>query len=96
MSLLTAEDLAAAARARVDKALRHIECAQDELSRACGELSALNGGIPVWNACHKLTDRVHAFWYRVDGFRQLAKYSLDRTNVAALEDRIRKSLEVRS
>ena len=77
-----------AARARVTKALEHIERAQNELASACGELSALNGGVPVWTACHKLTDRVHAFWHRVESFRNGGRFSLDSTNVEALARRL--------
>lgn len=88
MSELTPAQIRAAATARADRALALIERAQHDLEAACGELSALNGGIPVWTACHKLTDKVHAFWYRVQRFRNGGRYSLDSTNVEALERRV--------
>lgn len=88
MPQLTDAQLRAAARAKVDRALSLIESAQNQLADACAQLSALNGGIPVWTACHKLTDKVHDFWYRVDGFRSGGKYSLDSTNVAALQKQV--------
>lgn len=83
-----------AARDRISMALARIQRAQNELASACGDLSALCGGIPLWNACSKLTDKVHAFWYRVDGFRQGGRYTLDRTNVEALRVRLQQKPEV--
>lgn len=76
------------ALARLNRACALIERAQNDLASACGELSALNGGIPTWTACHKLTDRVKSFWYRVDNFRKVGRWSLDETNVQALERRL--------
>lgn len=81
---LSEKELRDAAVAAATRALRHIENAQNELAAACGELSRLKRGIPVWTACHKLTDKVHAFWYRVDSFRAGGRYSLDDVNVEAL------------
>ena len=85
---LTDAQLRAAAEERVRRAMALVERAQNDLASACGELSALVGGIPVWKACHKLTDRVHAFWYRVQRFQQGGKFKLDRVNVEALERRL--------
>lgn len=79
----------AAAAARIGEALAHIQRAQDELSSACADLSAICGGAPVWKKCHALTDRVHAFWYVVDRFRNGGKFHLDSMNV----DSLRKALE---
>jgi hypothetical protein len=78
----------AAAEARVRQAMRHIENAQNELAAACSELSAITGGCPTWRACNKLTDRVHAFWYRVQEFSFSRKYSLDSVNVEGLARRL--------
>lgn len=80
----TDAQIRAAAEARVRQAMRYIENAQNELARACAELSAITHGIPVWNACHKLTDKVHAFWYRVQDFSHGRRYSLDSANIEAL------------
>lgn len=88
MNALTPEQLRAAANDKVRRALMLIERAQNDLGSACAELSALEGGIPVWTACHKLTDKVHAFWYRVDRFRSSGRFKLDGTNVEALERRL--------
>lgn len=85
---LSPEDLKRAARERVQRAMTLIERAQNDLGAACAELSALEGGIPVWTACHKLTDKVHAFWYRVERFRNGGRYKLDGTNVEALQRRL--------
>lgn len=85
---ITPDTLKLAARQRVNRALALIERAQNDLGSACAELSTLEGGVPVWNACHKLTDKVHAFWYRVEAFRNGGRYKLDRTHVEALERKL--------
>ncbi len=80
--------LQAEARARVQKALDHIEAAQGELCSACQELSALVGGIPSWKAASTLYDRVKALWYRVEGFRTGGRYTLDSVNAEAFLRRL--------
>lgn len=89
---LPKETLDAEARARIGRALRHIENAQGELSHACAELSALVGAIPHWRTTGKLYDRVKACWYKLDGFRWSGRYRLDDTNVEALTQRWREGL----
>lgn len=84
---VTAEVLRAEARLRADRACELIERAQNDLARACAELSSLCGGVPVWKATSKMHDRVKSLWYRVDGFRYGRNYRLDDTNVAALKAR---------
>jgi hypothetical protein len=84
----TKEQIHAAALFRVRSAMRHIENAQNEFAAACSELSAITHGIPVWNACYKLTDKVHAFWYRVQSFSHTKRYSLDSVNIEALAKRL--------
>lgn len=81
---ISAEVLRAAGDARIKRAMAAIERAQNELAAACSELSALEGGIPVWRTCNKLTDRVHAHWYRVKDFRDRGRWKLDSTHVEAL------------
>lgn len=88
MNTLTEQQLRAAARERANRALALIERAQNDLASACAELSTLEGGVPVWNACHKMTDQVHAFWYRVERFRNGGRYKLDRTHAEALQRRM--------
>lgn len=83
--------LQAEARARVQKALDHIERAQGELCSACQELSALVGGIPSWKAASTLYDRVKALWYRVESFRTGGRYSLDSVNAEAFLRRLQES-----
>lgn len=53
----------ALAMERVREALMHIQNAQDELNRACSQLSCLRFGQPQWRKTAKLADRVHAYWY---------------------------------
>jgi len=89
---LPPERLHAEATARIRKALDHVQNAQNELDWACAELSSLCGAIPVWRASSKLADRVHSFWYRLDGFRARGRYRLDDTNIAALTKRAEQAL----
>lgn len=85
--------LRAEAQLRVQKALDHIQQAQNELGSACAELSALVGGIPVWKATGTLYDRVRALWYRVESFRARGRFQLDSINVEALERRAADSVK---
>lgn len=84
----TPEQLQAEARRRVDRACALIERAQNDLATACGELSALNYGAPVWKATGKMHDRVKALWWRVHQFRNGGRYRLDSDNVAGFERRL--------
>lgn len=90
---LTDAELTAAARQRADAACALIEKAQNDLDSACAELSALVGGVPVWTATRKMTERVHSLWYKVDAFRKAGRYGLDSVNVEALERRRAKEHE---
>lgn len=83
------EQLRAAAKFRVDRALQLIEQAQGDLNSACADLSTLVGGVPVWKATSTMADKVKALWYRVHNFRMGGRYSLDDMHVQALA----KSLE---
>lgn len=78
----------AAAEARVRQAMRHIENAQNELRTACEMLSPITHGAALYTACGKLTDKVHAFWYRVQNFSYGRRYGLDSVNVEALAQRL--------
>jgi len=80
----TKEQIRAEAEMRVRKAMRHIENAQNELRSACEMLSPITYGAPIHRACDRLTNKVHAFWYRVQSFRYTRKYGLDSVNVEAL------------
>ena len=85
---LNPETLQRAAREKAARAMRHIENAQNELRSAQQELSALRGGSVVWKRAGKMADACHAFWYRVQSFRDGGKYSLDPCAVEALERRM--------
>lgn len=54
------------ARACIQRALDHVQQAQNYLGRACAELSPIIGGGPTWRRGSKLYDSVHAFWYVVN------------------------------
>jgi hypothetical protein len=84
---LSEVEIRAEARLRIERALANIQEAQNQLGNACAELSALEGGVPVWKATSKLYDSAHALWYRVERFRQQGRYRLDSINVQALERR---------
>lgn len=86
---LTPEEIRESAKARLRNAMVHIERAQNELDRACQELSPITWGDPLYTACGKIRERVHTFWYRVKNFRDTnKKYGLDASNIEALAKQI--------
>lgn len=87
MSKLTDDEIRQHTQARINQALAHVQRAQDELGKACSMLSALEWGNPAYKKAGKLYDNVHAFWYVVDNLRHNRKVRLDRTNIAAIEQR---------
>lgn len=82
-ALKDSPDMRAAATVRIERALALIERAQNDLGSACGELSALEGAIPVWKATSAKYDQVKALWYRIHNQRMLGRYRLDETNIEA-------------
>lgn len=59
---------------RIRRALDHLQEAQNLVGRALQELSPITGGaLPVWNLGHRLYDRVHAYWYKVNALLQQKK-----------------------
>jgi hypothetical protein len=54
-----------AAEARVKTALEKIESAQNLLSSACADLSAIIGSVPHWRRASKLSDRCHDAWRKL-------------------------------
>jgi len=88
MTDLTPERIQAEAQLRMKRALDLIQQAQHDLVTACGELSALQGAIPIWRSSHKMTDQVRALWYRVDAVRKRGKFKLDETNIEYLRRRL--------
>lgn len=75
--------LRAASIARVDEALRRVEAAQNELTSACTQLSALVGAGAMWKSTYALQNRVHSHWERLSTFRNLGRYKLDDLNAKA-------------
>lgn len=75
----------AEAEIRVQRALRLIESAQNELSRAAAELSPLVGAIPLWRRAAKLSDLCHSFWYVLEQHKARRRWYIDGTNAAALD-----------
>lgn len=88
VAAIPAETLKAAALARVDQAMQHIQRAQDEMDRACEMLSPLCYAAPVYSKAQAIRERVHSFWYIVQNLRYAGKVRLDRCNVEALAVRI--------
>lgn len=82
---LTEAQLAVAANAVMNRALRLIEQAQNDLCTATAELSKLEGCIPEWEATSKMADKVKAHWHRV---RRVGKFKLDRENARELQKRV--------
>jgi hypothetical protein len=63
---------------RVYNAKARIERAQNELSAACADLSAIVGAITNWGRASKLSSACKALWYRLDGCdRTRWKWKLD-------------------
>lgn len=83
--------LRAAALARCDQALRHVQQAQNEMDRACEMLSALCFANPTYKKAWALREKIHSFWYVVDALRQSGKVRLDSVNVEALAVRLARS-----
>jgi hypothetical protein len=88
MTKLTDAQIKQATEARIAQALKHVHAAQNELSRAREMLSALEYACPEYRKAGTLYDRVHDFWYVVDGLRHKRRVRLDRTNISALEQRM--------
>lgn len=61
---------------RVQDALRRIESAQNELSRACADLSSVVGAMPEWKKAFKLSDSCKRFWHALHG-KNRAKWKID-------------------
>jgi hypothetical protein len=66
------------AMVRVHRALDRIQEAQNELGRACEQLSAIRFGHPTQLRVRKLYDRVHAEWYRTRNLLEDPRIELDR------------------
>jgi hypothetical protein len=80
--------LRAAALARCDQAMHHVQQAQNEMDRACEMLSALCYGNAAYKKAWALREKVHSFWYVVQNLRLQGKVRLDSTNVEALAVRM--------
>lgn len=59
-------DTKAAARHRISKALGHIQEAQNQLDKACQEISAVCFAIPLGNLAWKERMRVHDMWHKIN------------------------------
>jgi hypothetical protein len=85
---LTEQQIQAEVARKKRAALDHIEAAQRELEKACGELSALIGAIPDWERVGKLGERVHAAWRKLAYTEPRGGYSLDEFGMRALAKRL--------
>jgi hypothetical protein len=78
----------AAAKVRVQRALRHIQAAQDHLGQASAELGAVRFGAPTQRSLMRIYDKVHAEWYRVQKLLDNFRIELDREpNTSDLDPR---------
>jgi len=82
---LNEEQIRAATKDRISRALNHIQRAQDELTSACNMLSALEHGDKEHHACLKQRECVYQFWYKIQALQRKHSVRLDRTNIEALE-----------
>lgn len=82
---LSEEQIKAATQARIVQALAKVQLAQDDLGRACEMLSPLEHAAPIYRKAQQLYDKVHSFWYVVEGLKHNPKVRLDRTNIEAIE-----------
>lgn len=65
------------AKAKVRKALAHIEAAQHQLGNACEELCPIDGMCEEWTLVGKHYDQVHALWHKVNFRANADDYDLD-------------------
>ncbi len=65
-----------ASELRVQKALERIEAAQNLLSTACADLSAIVGAITPWKKASKLSDKCHDLWREI-AYHPRTKWQLD-------------------
>lgn len=86
MTDLTPSQIDAAARARVLRALSHIEAAEHNLSEAAQEISALLGWIRTYEAIRRKAEIVHDLCRRVRDTLHDAKgnISLDEFGLEAI------------
>ncbi len=69
--------IAAAADARVQRALNHIEAAQRELDRACQVLCPVIGGLPQYERAGRLHRTIELEWHRLAEWARKRKGKLD-------------------
>lgn len=71
---------AAEARARLWRAMENVQCAQNELDRACSELFHVAGASPTERRIFRVRERVHALWYVLEDIargNKVHKWRLD-------------------
>jgi hypothetical protein len=71
------------AELRVDQALELIERAQHDLERACAELSAIVGAVPLWERTSKVAQKAHDLW-RALAYRDRRRWRLDDVHRKAI------------
>lgn len=58
-------------RLRIETALARIQISQTEISLALEQLSVICGAAPIYSEGRDLYDRVHEYWYKVAGLRDI-------------------------
>lgn len=67
---------------RMRQAMQKIEDARNLLDSGLSDLSTLLGGCKTWQEGGKVSERIRAYWYRVDALRA----QLHRKGGAAVDD----------
>jgi hypothetical protein len=70
-------EIAAAADAKVQAALDHVEAAQRQLDQACQALSPIIGGLSRYQRLCRLHQTVHADWHRLNEWARAHRGKLD-------------------
>lgn len=82
-------DTKAAAAERLESALEHVEQAQRELEHAAQELSAIAGGLKLWDKVSKESLRVDSLWHwlrdQIEAGALANRFDLDDLHKAKLQ-----------
>jgi hypothetical protein len=67
----------AQARARVERALREVQEAQNRLNAACEQLSSCIGALRQWGQVGREADRCKRLWYAIAKLRESKTLDMD-------------------
>jgi hypothetical protein len=75
---MDAPDTTGQAAARIERALDHIEAAQNYLEDACQQLCPIVGLAKEWQQLGELHEKVKAFWHKLNDRTNGKAFHLDR------------------